>query len=98
MEVYLAQKPFYNQLKMERFLCGMQLKSIVSGFEAVWSIKKLDIYLHQVGIVHIRMIAQIVASTLSSLTIRSVDDTTFSYSNPSYPILEEFFGQCRRMD
>jgi hypothetical protein len=70
VELILAIKSFDNERDMERFFCGMQLKSIV-GFKQ-YPIKTLYLYMPRFGIDHARVMAQIVAPSLSSLILRFV--------------------------
>jgi hypothetical protein len=92
VESIIAIKRFDNERDMGRFVCGMQLKSIVFGFEQ-YSIKKLHLSIPQIRIEHVRMLSPIVAPTLSSLFLRFVDEDDESDLD-CYEIVETFFSSC----
>jgi hypothetical protein len=93
VEVILAKKRFEDEQAMGRFICGMQLKKIVSGVEQN-SIKKLDLDMKRVGVEYVRMIAPIVAHNLSTLNLEfkfpsdeEGDESDFCYDSLSgFPI------------
>jgi hypothetical protein len=97
IELILAQKQrFEDQRAMERFISGMMLKSIVFGFEQ-YSIKRLDLYMHQIGIDHARVIAQIVAPTLSILCLcfkEPTEEEVDESDQDCYKVVEAFFSSC----
>jgi hypothetical protein len=96
VEVIVDQKKFDDQREIERFMCGMQLKSIVSGFEQ-YSIKKLDLDMRRIGIEYVRVMAQIVAPTLSILCLcfkESTDEDDDETDLDCYEVLEAFFSSC----
>jgi hypothetical protein len=95
VEVILAKKGFEDEREMGRFICGMQLKTIVSGFEQN-SIKKLELDMIQVGADHVRMIAPFVASTLSTLHLKFKNPRLEEdgESDFDYKVLELFFSLC----
>jgi hypothetical protein len=95
-ELIITQMRFDDDQAMARFVCGMQLKSIVFGFEK-YSIKKLDLDMPHVGIDYVRVMAQTVAPTLSSLCLRfeepSAEDVEESDLD-CYEVVEAFFSRC----
>jgi hypothetical protein len=74
VEVIIARKRFDNEQKVERIVCGMMLRMIISGFEQ-YSIKKIDFCMRRVGIEYVYVLAQTVASTLSVLCLDFIDLT-----------------------
>jgi hypothetical protein len=95
-ELILAQKRFDNEREMEGFVCGMQLKSIVSGFEQ-YSIKKLDLEIRRIGIEYIRMLSPIVAPTLSILCLyfqEPAEEEDEESVLECYEVLEALFFSC----
>jgi hypothetical protein len=78
-------KLFNTENKMERFVCGMQLKTIVSGF-GKFSIKNLDLYMRRVGGGVVFVMSQVVSYSLTSLVLR------FGRGGGSYEVLGAFFS------
>jgi hypothetical protein len=99
VELTVAQKCFNDEQAMESFFCGMILKSIVFGFDQ-YSIKSLDLDLNRVGIDYIRVMAQVVATSLSSLCLR-FEDTAEEDEEESdldcYEVLDIFLSRCLRI-
>jgi hypothetical protein len=87
IELIITQKRFDDQRAMASFACGMQLKSIIFGFEQ-YSIKTLDIVMRRVGKEYTGVIAQVVAPSLSSLRL------DFYKDSECYEVLEIFFSSC----
>jgi hypothetical protein len=96
VEVILEMKRFDDEREMERFFCGMQLKTIVFGFEQ-YSIKKLDLDMRRIGIEFIRVMAQIVAPTLSILGLEfeePAEEDDEETDLECYTVMETFFSSC----
>jgi hypothetical protein len=98
-ELIVAQKEFDNDQAMERFVCGMMLKSIVFGFEQ-YSIKRLGLIMHRIGIEHVRLMAKTVAPTLSTLSLQFHDPEEEDDDSDldCYKVLETFFSICLRIN
>jgi hypothetical protein len=97
VEVILEMKKFDDEREMERFFCGMQLKKIVFGFEQ-YSIKDLD--MRQIGIDYIRVMAQTVARTLSSLCLRfkrPAEEEDDESDQDCYEVVEAYFSSCHEI-
>jgi hypothetical protein len=96
VELILAQSIyFYDEQAIEKFVCGMQLKSIVFGFKQ-YSIKRLVLIMPRIGIEHVRVMAKTVAPTLSTLRLQFDDpeeEDEESVLN-CYKVLEAFFSSC----
>jgi hypothetical protein len=88
VESILAQKRFDNQRGWERFICGMQLKTLVSGLDQ-YAIKNLDLCIDRVVNEYAHVIARFVAPTLSSLCLRSRGSF-----KERYEVLDTFFCLC----
>jgi hypothetical protein len=91
-EVLLSRISFYRHRRMEWFFCGMQLKTIVSGFDR-YSIKRLKLDMSSLGRGYARVMAQVVSPTLSSLSLRWDDDED-TEEVKCYEILDIFLAQC----
>jgi hypothetical protein len=92
-ELIIATKRFDDQRDMDSFVCGMQLKSIVSGFEQ-YSIKNLYLNMHRNRIEHVRVMAQIVAPTLSGLGLDFECPQEEESDLDCYEVVEAFFSSC----
>jgi hypothetical protein len=106
VELILLQKKLNNEKNLVRFVCGMQLRSIV-GFE-MYSIKRIDLEIRvtetrRVGLNTIRGIdtrgtelvgesARVFSSTATSLTLRFLTPNL-----DCYKVLEDFFSRCLRI-
>jgi hypothetical protein len=94
-ELFVIDIGFKNEQKIEKVVCGMLLKSIVSGLSH-YSIKTVFIDVCQVGVEHIASIIS-VAPTLSSLALQMGDDNEDLSPTYCYGILEYFFSECPRI-
>jgi hypothetical protein len=96
VEVIVAQKEFDDQRDMERFVCGMQLKSIVSGFEQ-YSIKTLYLDMRRISKDYVCVMAQTVAPTLSILCLcfkEPAEEDDEETDLECYTVVETFFSSC----
>jgi hypothetical protein len=80
-ELLVINIDFKNKQKIERVVCGMQLKSIVSGFSTDY----------------LRVIAISVAPTLSSLSLKMGDYNEGMIPSDCYEVLEAVFSRCLRI-
>jgi hypothetical protein len=92
-ELIVEGKSFYNVHSMVKLFCGMQLKTIVCGFDQ-YPIKKLELCVYRVGEGYIRLIAKAVSSSLSFL-ILLCGSAPFK---KCYEVSEVFFSHCSRID
>jgi hypothetical protein len=94
--IYYCQS-FGEERGIERFLCGIQLRSLVFEMGCV-SITRLEIYMEFVGRKeYILLLARFVSPSLSALYLHfGVDEREelFYSSKESYEILEAFFIHC----
>jgi hypothetical protein len=100
VEVIIGEKRFDNERNIERFVCGMKLKSIVFGFEQ-YSIKNLYLDMYRIGIDHVRVMAQIVAPILSILCLNFQEPTEEEDEESDlncYEVVEAFFSSCLQIN
>jgi hypothetical protein len=75
------------------FICGIQIKSIVSGIES-FSIKKLNLdwggFTPEMGL----LMAALVAPTLSELSLKFPDEGSSGEEPEPYQVLDKFFTLC----
>jgi hypothetical protein len=96
VELIVARKRFNNEQAMGRFFCGMMLKAIVFGFEQ-YSIKRLGLGMHRIGIDYAHVMAQIVAPSLSILCLNFQEPTEEEDEESGlncYEVVETFFSSC----
>jgi hypothetical protein len=99
-ELLISNPDLNDEEGMTRFICGMQLKTLVCGFKQ-FSIKKLNLFLNRARVDFARLIAQMVSSSLSSLKLEFERDLVEGNEAPDiedcYEVLEIFLARCPRI-
>jgi hypothetical protein len=97
-ELIYVQQKFGKDRKIERFVCGFHLHSLVFGMR-IKSINVLDLDMGFVGIDNATVLAQIVAPSLSilGLELYTFDSKAALPSLESYAIAEVFFLNCLKI-
>jgi hypothetical protein len=98
-ELMYSRRRFVEGRGIERFVCGLHLRSLVFGLDSV-SINRLELKIELIGEHNILPIIRLAAHSLSSLNLdfffMSDDDPAY-YPENCYAILEVVFLHCRRI-
>ena len=99
-ELMHASQKFYGRRQAELYICGTQLKTLVSGLKCV-AVNRLEIDMESVGIENLDLLLKLVGTRISSLRldfpVSKEDDEPTTSSFECYATLGDVFLHCCRI-